>query len=93
MSITNSAAPCIACQIRLIERVLPMPNACDFAPVNSRWRHRNGSEYTIVAHGRIEIDMTPCIVYRADGDDNVWVRPTHEFLDGRFTPICKLTES
>lgn len=62
-------------------------DALNRAPANSRWRHRKGGLYTVLHHGFIEADETPCIVYRPDGADAVWVRPTAEFLDGRFTRL------
>jgi hypothetical protein len=70
----------------------PVPWAFARAPVHSRWMHQGGGAYTIVAHGQTENDGLQCVVYRKDGETDVWVRSAHEFFDGRFTPICPLTE-
>jgi hypothetical protein len=55
--------------------------------VLSRWRHRKGGEYTVVAVARIEADLMPVIVYQSEKDGSVWVRPIDEFEDGRFTQL------
>lgn len=65
----------------------------DIGPVDTeidtgtRWRHRKGGEYTVIAVARIEADLSPVIVYRSDADGRSWVRPLAEFEDGRFTQI------
>lgn len=58
--------------------------------VGSRWEHRKGGRYTVVAVGVIEATLTPAVVYRS-GNGNVWVRPLAEFLDGRFVRVMPHT--
>lgn len=55
--------------------------------VASRWRHRKGGTYEVIAVGRLEADLSPVVIYQADKDASVWVRPLAEFEDGRFTMI------
>lgn len=55
----------------------------DFRPTH---RHRKGGLYQEICRGRLEADLTPVVIYRAE-DGTIWVRPEHEFDDGRFTPI------
>lgn len=57
-----------------------------FQPIHSMtvekgqiWKHYKGGEYTIVAVGRLEVDLTPMVVYKSD-DGSVWIRPRHNFL-------------
>ena len=47
-------------------------------------KHRNGSLYTILSVGRLEKELIPVVIYQSTANDRVWVRPLHEFLDGRF---------
>lgn len=59
-------------------------------PNGSRWRHvKSGNDYIVEAHVMIEKTMTPAVVYsRADHNERTrWVRPTEEFLDGRFLRV------
>jgi hypothetical protein len=58
----------------------------------SKWRHRNGTVYTVIIVGREEATLTPVVVYaewapiwlwKPNGD--IWTRPLSEFMDGRFT--------
>lgn len=63
----------------------------DLPPVESvpgtYWRHRKtGALYRVIAVGRIEADLTPCVIYQGPSGD-VWVRPREEFMDGRF--VCE----
>ena len=53
----------------------------------SVWRHRNGKDYVVIAVGRREVDLHPVVIYQSTTADDVWVRPLHEFEDGRFTLI------
>jgi len=55
--------------------------------VGSRWRHRNGGTYELLAVGRIEADLMPVAIYQSEIEGHVWVRPIGEFEDGRFTEI------
>lgn len=51
------------------------------------YKHRNGHDYRVVGFCTIEATMTPATLYRSTElpDGTVWVRPTAEFNDGRFT--------
>lgn len=50
-----------------------------------RWRHvKTGGLYQEIARGRLEADETPVVIYVAESDHRVWVRPVAEFDDGRF---------
>lgn len=67
----------------------------DIGPVDTdidtgtRWRHRNGGEYTVIGVGRIEADLSPVVVYRDHKLGRVWVRPLAEFEDGRFEQVSE----
>lgn len=52
----------------------------------ARYRHKKtGAVYTVRCEATIEATMTPAVVYcREDATPGIWVRPTAEFLDGRF---------
>jgi hypothetical protein len=49
-------------------------------------QHRKGALYRVVTRGKLEADLSDCVVYD-DADGHVWVRPASEFDDGRFTPL------
>ena len=54
-----------------------------------RWRHvKSGGIYEIIGYGKIEADLTPCVIYRAKGNQQLWVRPKTEFFDGRFVAVA-----
>lgn len=61
-------------------------DAAEFSSWRATHRHRKGGLYRIIAHGLIESDKTPAVIYEAE-DGTTWVRPKAEFFDGRFTPI------
>lgn len=51
-------------------------------------RHKKtGGLYRIIAKGRLEIDLTPVVIYQALATHEYWVRPTAEFDDGRFDKL------
>jgi hypothetical protein len=60
------------------------------ADTDDGWRHKKrGTTYKVI--GTAEAQVEDCIleghrvvVYRADSDGKLWVRPTEEFYDGRF---------
>ena len=62
-----------------------------YATIGSTWRHRNAGDVTVVAHGHIEATREPCVVYQCRGMEDVEVRPSRDFFDGRFTPVCAET--
>jgi hypothetical protein len=59
------------------------------------FRHYKGGMYEIVATGFLEDSETPCVIYRSQEKDIVWVRTAKNFLETiehngstipRFTP-------
>lgn len=53
-------------------------------PKGGWWIHKKtGHRYEIVTFALIEATLEPSVVYRSE-KDQVWVRPAHEFFDGRF---------
>ena len=58
------------------------------AAIGSRWKHlKTGGIYIVVGPSIIERTNEPAILYQREGDGTLWVRPTDEFLDGRFEPV------
>jgi hypothetical protein len=55
-------------------------------PFRATHQHRKGGLYQVIAQAELEVDLTPVVVYR-DRLGRTWVRPRHEFFDGRFTPV------
>lgn len=47
---------------------------------------KSGGEYRIITTGYREHDLEPVVVYRHTDTGNVFVRPIHEWVDGRFVP-------
>ena len=46
-----------------------------------RYRHYKGNVYAVIAEGKIEATLEPCVVYRAlYGEGEVWVRLTADFV-------------
>ena len=70
-----------------------LPHALTLYPglVGSAWTHKKtGGVYEVRAIGRIEADLTICVIYTPFGQiSEVWVRPVEEFLDGRFLKLEK----
>jgi len=63
--------------------------------IGSRWQHaKRGTYYTVINHGYFQCslfeayDCEPVTIYEAEDNHSVWVRPTAEFLDGRFIQIA-----
>lgn len=57
---------------------------------NNLWRHiKTGGLYEVLMHGTMEADKQDMVIYKAQSDDRVWVRPAIEFYDGRFQQIEK----
>jgi len=52
------------------------------------WQHLKTKHIYIILHnGIIEANMMRAVIYRRlnnDDDPTVWIRPTTEFMDGRF---------
>lgn len=65
------------------------------APIGSRWRHKvRGTAYSVIHHAVMQtnnfgllLDGQAIVVYEAEHDHSVWVRPAAEFLDGRFERV------
>lgn len=59
-------------------------------PQAEKWsathKHAKGGLYRVVAEGLNEKDRLPVVIYD-DVDEQVWVRPSSEFGDGRFAPL------
>lgn len=54
----------------------------------SMWRHvKTRGLYSVDGFCMIEATMQRGVIYTAQRDGTVWVRPLAEFMDGRFTPI------
>ena len=45
---------------------------------------KTGGLYFIICYGLQESDKTPVVVYKSLDNEQIWVRPTEEFEDGRF---------
>lgn len=50
-------------------------------------RHRKGGLYRMIARGRIESTLEPCVIYEGLEGGLVWVRSEDEFSDGRFAAL------
>lgn len=81
---------------KAIDEILVGWDAFDRPKDGQRFRHYKGGEYQIVATGFIEESEVPCVVYRSQLKNIVWVRTAQNFfetvnVDGeakpRFTPI------
>ncbi len=47
-------------------------------------RHKKGGLYRVLGQGVNESDRVPVVIYD-DESGQIWVRPSEEFWDGRFT--------
>lgn len=66
------------------------------------WKHYKGGVYTIIAVGKLEVDLTLMVVYKSNDDGSVWIRPQHDFLqvvkvvgvhpDGGLKTIVRFTK-
>ena len=58
----------------------------NMAEAGSIWIHaKTGGEYMVTAHGLIESNLHPAVIYRPMlGEPVSWIRPATEFFDGRF---------
>lgn len=53
-------------------------------PKGGWWIHKKTSNrYEIITFALIEATLEPSVVYRSE-KGQVWIRPAHEFFDGRF---------
>lgn len=73
--------------LRAALRSLRTPELKNPTLLGKRWKHRKGGTYRVVATGIIEATLLPAVIYEAEKDGIVWVRPFTEFMDGRFTCI------
>lgn len=48
---------------------------------------KTGGRYAVIGRGKIEADLTPCVVYQKSSTGEIWVRPAAEFDDGRFIEL------
>jgi len=52
------------------------------------WMHvKSGGVYRVSGNCLIEATMTEAVIYQSLEDGQTWVRPAHEFYDGRFANI------
>lgn len=52
------------------------------------WMHvKSGGVYRVSGECLIEATMTEAVIYQSLEDGQTWVRPSHEFYDGRFVNI------
>jgi hypothetical protein len=63
-----------------------LPSGADALPAATH-RHRKGGLYRMIARGRIEATLEPCVIYEGIEGGLVWVRSEEEFSDGRFTAL------
>ena len=57
-----------------------------------KYKHKNGGVYELIDEGYVQtseplIDYDEVVVYKSVSDGKIWIRPKHEFFDGRFTEI------
>ncbi|EFO31625.1 hypothetical protein TRICHSKD4_1830 [Roseibium sp. TrichSKD4] len=58
--------------------------------IESHWKHvKRGTEYWVQAVALREEDREPVVIYRDCHTGTCWVRPTNEFLDGRFERLSE----
>lgn len=50
-------------------------------------------EYEIVCFANLESPVRPVVVYRNLVTQEVWVRPSEEFFDGRFRAVDAIEEN
>ena len=56
--------------------------------VGHRYQHKKtGGTYRVMCVARIEVTTELAVVYESEKDQTKWVRPLHEFVDGRFVEI------
>lgn len=78
-------------QVRQLERANRLCQQSGVGPMSrasgTAYRHIvTGGLYTKILEGKWEGDQTPITVYRGE-DGQVWMRPTNQFVDGRFEEI------
>jgi hypothetical protein len=61
----------------------------------TRWRHvKRGTIYVEIGTGCLQtaesekLDDQQVIIYQAETGGQTWVRPTYEFMDGRFERVA-----
>ncbi len=61
----------------------PTGNTPGWVPTH---QHRKGGLYRVLGHGLLESDRCPMTLYD-DVGGTIWIRPSDEFQDGRFTAL------
>ncbi len=58
------------------------------------WRHRKGGVYRVLHLALRESDLSSFVAYQDAHDPGapIWLRPTAEFLDGRFSPLVPIAD-
>jgi hypothetical protein len=61
----------------------------------TRWRHvKRGTIYVEIGTGCLQtaesekLDDQQVVIYQAETGGQTWVRPTYEFMDGRFERVA-----
>ncbi|GAC1508456.1 MAG: hypothetical protein NVS1B6_15840 [Steroidobacteraceae bacterium] len=62
--------------------------------LRARWRHvKRGTAYVEIGTGCLQtadsekLDDQQVVIYQAETGGQIWVRPTYEFMDGRFERV------
>ncbi len=68
-------------KVKPIEEILSQWDGLERPADGDTYQHYKGGLYAIVATGFIEDNETPCVVYRSQEKDIVWVRTAKNFLE------------
>ena len=65
----------------------------DYATLDAMFKpthkHKKGRFYQVIGEGYVEATMERAVIYKNDLGI-LWIRPSEEFYDGRFTPVEEL---